>query len=110
MDKTNPACSLYVVEGEKGNDDWYRSNVVVKFKTRRAVTNGATISMYGLGLDSNANYNGSDSIEVSDEQFPNMDFILNKFSVFHFEISGKEVIPSKYSNIESIVVTFSVFH
>ena len=43
-----PSCELQVSSGTKGNNDWYRSNVVVKFKSKKT-TNGATITGYGIG-------------------------------------------------------------
>jgi len=45
---STPSCTLEVTSGTKGNNSWYVSNAVVKFKTK-TTTNGATITAYGLG-------------------------------------------------------------
>lgn len=55
---SNPSCSLEISSGTKGNNNWYRSNVVVKFKSK-ATTNGAKITSYGIGTNKNYDKNTS---------------------------------------------------
>ncbi len=55
--KTDPVCSLYVSKGKTGENGWYIGDVTVKFKTKRATTEGATIVAYGLGLNDTPEYN-----------------------------------------------------
>ena len=50
--KSTPSCSLQVTSGTLGDNGWYRSNVVVGFKSK-TTTNGATITGYGLGTTTN---------------------------------------------------------
>jgi len=56
---SEPSCSLKVA-GTKGNNNWYISDVVVSFKTKKS-TNGANITSYGIGTSSKANYNSKNS-------------------------------------------------
>ena len=63
--KTAPTCSLYISKGTIGSDGWYKSNVVVSFKSKTATTKGATITSYGLGTSSTASFNKSSSYTVS---------------------------------------------
>ena len=62
---TDPNCSLYVSSGTVGDNGWYVSDVVVKFKSKDVTTKGATISSYGIGTDGNVNYNKKNSIVVN---------------------------------------------
>ena len=62
---TDPNCSLYISNGTVGNNGWYVSDVVVKFKSKNVTTKGATISSYGIGTDGNINYNKKDSVVVN---------------------------------------------
>ena len=41
---TGPSCVLYVSGGTLGNNGWYKSNAVVKFKSKTTTTKGATIT------------------------------------------------------------------
>jgi len=59
---SQPSCSLEVTSGTLGDNNWYRSNVVVNFKST-ASTNGAKIVNYGIGTSEN--YNGSKSYTIS---------------------------------------------
>lgn len=45
---STPTCSLEVVKGTLGENNWYTSNVTVGFKTKTS-TNGATIKTFGIG-------------------------------------------------------------
>lgn len=45
---SEPSCSLEVTKGTLGNNNWYTSDVVLGFKSKKT-TNGATITSYGLG-------------------------------------------------------------
>jgi len=63
---TGPACVLYISSGTKGNNGWYTSNVVVKFKSKTTTTSGATITTYGIGTGA-ANYNKKDTYTVSSD-------------------------------------------
>ena len=61
---TGPACVLYISSGTKGNNGWYTSNVVVKFKSKTTTTSGANITTYGIGTGAD-NYNKKDTYTVS---------------------------------------------
>lgn len=63
---TGPSCVLYVSSGNLGNNGWYNSNVVVKFKSKTTSSTGATITSYGLGTGQ-VNYNKNDSFTVTNE-------------------------------------------
>ena len=43
-----PSCSLEVQSGTMGTNNWYTSNVVVRFKSKSS-TNGASITSFGIG-------------------------------------------------------------
>lgn len=45
---SKPSCELEVSSGTLGNNNWYRSNVVVRFKSKSS-TNGATVTSFGIG-------------------------------------------------------------
>ena len=64
--QNGPSCVLYVSNGTFGSNGWYKSNVVVKFKSKTTTTAGATITDYGLGTGS-VDYNGNDSYTVTNE-------------------------------------------
>ena len=64
--QNGPSCVLYVSNGTSGSNGWYKSNVVVKFKSKTTTTAGATITDYGLGTGS-VDYNGNDSYTVTNE-------------------------------------------
>ena len=53
---SNPSCNLEVKSGTLGDNGWYRSNVVVGFKSK-GTTNGATVTGYGIGLTQNYDKN-----------------------------------------------------
>lgn len=57
-----PTCSLVVSKGELGVNDWYRSDVTVKFESKKA-SNNAKITEYGL--DTKKNYNNKDNYKVT---------------------------------------------
>ena len=61
---SNPSCSLKVMSGTKGDNNWYTSNVVIGFDSKKT-TNGATISTYGLGTSQN--YNKDTSYTVNSD-------------------------------------------
>lgn len=61
---SEPSCSLEVKSGTLGNNNWYRSNVVVGFKTKQT-TNGATVTNYGLGTSQN--YDKATSYTISSD-------------------------------------------
>lgn len=63
---TGPSCVLYVSSGTLGNNGWYNSNVVVKFKSKTTSSTGATITSYGLGTGQ-VSYNKNDSFTVTNE-------------------------------------------
>ena len=54
-----PSCSLEVTSGKLGENNWYVGNVVVKFKSKKTTTSGATITSYGLGTSQNYNKDNS---------------------------------------------------
>lgn len=58
----NPTCELQVVKGTKGDNNWYTSDVVVGFKSKKANTSGAKLTSYGLGTTTNYNNNTSYTI------------------------------------------------
>lgn len=58
-DKGTPSCSLEVSSGKLGENNWYVGNVVVKFKSKKTTTSGATITSYGLGTSQNYNKDNS---------------------------------------------------
>ncbi len=72
LTRTDPVCSLYVSSGDVGKNGWYIGDVTVKFKTKNATTNGASIVAYGLGNDSNADYNGNESYTVNTDGVSNV--------------------------------------
>jgi len=59
---STPSCTLKVTAGTLGDNNWYRSDVVVGFATATS-TNGAKITSYGIGTTEN--YNGSKTYTVS---------------------------------------------
>lgn len=59
---SQPSCQLEVTSGTLGNNNWYRSNIVIGFKSKSS-TNGASIVSYGLGT--NENYNGAKTYTIS---------------------------------------------
>lgn len=63
---TGPSCVLYVSSGTLGNNGWYNSNVVVKFKSKKTTTSGASITAYGIGTGQ-VDYNRNDSFTVTNE-------------------------------------------
>lgn len=62
---SGPSCVLYVSSGTLGNNGWYNSNIVVKFKSK-TTTDGASIVSYGLGTGK-VDYNKNDSYTVTNE-------------------------------------------
>ncbi len=52
-----PSCSLEIVSGNKGSNNWYLGNVVVGFRNKSTSTSGAKITSYGLTTSSNVTYN-----------------------------------------------------
>lgn len=58
---SQPSCSLKVVSGTLGNNNWYTSNVVVGFASSSS-TNGATIVNYGIGTTEK--YDGSKNYTI----------------------------------------------
>ena len=48
-----PSCTLEVSSGKKGENNWYIGDVVIKFKTKKTTSSGATITSYGLGTSKN---------------------------------------------------------
>ncbi len=58
-----PVCTLRVFSGTKGDNDWYRSPVVVKFASMYPRTQGANIASYSLGTS--VNYNNNESYTVN---------------------------------------------
>lgn len=63
---TGPSCVLYVSSGTLGNNGWYLSNAVVKFKSKTTTSPNATITAYGLGTGK-VDYNKNDSFTVTNE-------------------------------------------
>ena len=61
---SSPSCVLYVADGTKGTNSWYTSNATVKFKSK-TTTNGASITAYGMGTNSNKDFNGLNSYVVN---------------------------------------------
>ncbi len=59
---STPQCELKVKSGTLGDNNWYRSNVVVEFKSK-TTTNGATVTGWGLGTSEN--YNKANSYTVN---------------------------------------------
>lgn len=59
-----PTCSLEVTEGQLGVNDWYRSDVVVKFKNKKA-SNHAKITEYGIDVEKN--YNNKNEYIIKDD-------------------------------------------
>lgn len=62
---TAPTCVLYVASGKTGSDGWYTGDAVVKFKSKSATVNGATITSYGIGTSATANFNNQSTYTVS---------------------------------------------
>ena len=60
--KSVPSCSLEIASGTLGNNNWYRSDVTVRFKSK-GTTNGANITGFGIGTSEN--YNGSESYKLN---------------------------------------------
>lgn len=58
-----PSCVLTIASGEKGTNNWYTSDVVVKFKSKTTTTKGATITGYGIGTTKN--YDKATSYKVT---------------------------------------------
>ena len=65
--KTSPRCELYVSTGTLGDNSWYISDAVVKFKSKYATTSGAKITSYGLSTQASALYNNQDSYTVNND-------------------------------------------
>ena len=65
--KAEPVCSLYVSNGTLGKNNWYTSDVTVRFKTKKAVSTGASIVEYGIGNNVNAVFNNRDAYTISDD-------------------------------------------
>ena len=63
--KTAPKCELYVSSGKVGSNGWYVGDVVVKFKSKKATATGASITTYGIGTSSTANFNKNETITIS---------------------------------------------
>jgi len=59
---SKPSCELEITAGTLGNNNWYRSDVVVAFKSKNT-TNGAKISSFGIGTSEN--YEGETTYKVS---------------------------------------------
>ena len=59
---SNPNCELEITSGTLGDNNWYRSDVVVSFKSK-TTTNGATIASYGIGTSEN--YNGQNTYTLN---------------------------------------------
>lgn len=57
-----PSCELTVSKGTKGENGWYTSDVVVKFKSKKTTTSGAKITSYGIGTSTA--YNNKTSYTV----------------------------------------------
>ena len=60
-----PSCSL-TVSGKTGDNGWYVGDATVTFKSK-TTTNGAKITAYGIGTDSNKNFNGIDKYVVNND-------------------------------------------
>ena len=63
--ETAPTCVLYVSNGKAGSNGWYTGDAVVQFKSKTATTSGATITSYGIGTSSTANFNKQNSYTVT---------------------------------------------
>ena len=61
-----PSCTLVVASGTMGTNNWYTSDVVVKFKSKTTTTDGARITDYGLTTGS-VSYNGKTSHTVKED-------------------------------------------
>ena len=61
-DNGAPSCTLEISSGKLGQNNWYIGNVVVKFKTKKTTTKGASIVKYGIGTSQN--YDNKDSYTV----------------------------------------------
>ena len=57
---SKPSCELEITSGVMGENNWYRSNVKVAFKSKTS-TNGAWITQYGI-TNSNIEYNQKDFV------------------------------------------------
>ena len=66
---SNPSCSLKIQSGTKGNNNWYVSNVVVGFDSKKT-TNGAVITNYGIGTTQN--YNKNTSYTINEDGYKNI--------------------------------------
>lgn len=60
---SEPSCNLEVTSGTIGDNNWYRSNVVIGFKNKKT-TNGATITEYGIGTSQTYNKKESYTIDT----------------------------------------------
>ena len=63
----SPYCTLYVTSGKTGNNGWYVGDIEIGFKSKGTSTNGATVSAYGLGTTTTANYNKANTFTVKNE-------------------------------------------
>ncbi|MBQ7104936.1 MAG: hypothetical protein IJN90_03690 [Bacilli bacterium] len=60
-----PSCVLEIASGTKGSNGWYVGNVKVRFKEKKTTASGATITSYGIGTSTVANYNKNTAYTVS---------------------------------------------
>ena len=64
IDYSEPSCSLEVEKGTMGDNNWYRSDVVIGFKSKKT-TNGAHITDFGLGTSTT--YNGKNTYTIDED-------------------------------------------
>ena len=60
---SSPSCSLYI--NEENNKEWNNDNITVSFKSKESSSNESTITSYGLGESSVADFNENDNYIVS---------------------------------------------
>ena len=58
VDKTAPTCTINVIGGTKGNNDWYISDVKLQLTTQ---DNLSGIAEFGLSTNSNYDFNGNNT-------------------------------------------------
>lgn len=58
VDKTAPTCTINVIEGTKGNNDWYISDVKLQLAVQ---DNLSGIAEFGLSTNSNYDFNGNNT-------------------------------------------------
>ena len=65
-ERGGPSCVLYVSDGTLGSNGWYKSNAVVKFKSKTTSSKDAKITGYAISTGP-VTYNGNASYLVTNE-------------------------------------------